>query len=290
MSPATTLFQYLTDAYFAQRTDISRAWREHLRYVVRGFSRFLERPATLGDLSEASIIGFMRALAPGHSARTVNDNRGALIILWNDAFDEGYLERGPRRVRRLKEPERIPTAWLLPEFRLILEAAKRARTIRTWTPQKWRGLFLTIYDTSHRISPLLRVPRDCLQGEWLTVPAELTKAKRETRHRLHPETAETLHSLPHDDPPPYDELLLYWPVTRRRLWREFERILKGAGLPHDHKGLFHRLRRSSYSAVYAELGLQAASAHASHRSDLSRSYLDPRFLKSPAAIDVLPRP
>ena len=55
--------------------------------------------------------------------------------------------------------------------------------------------------------------------------------------------------------------------------------------------MFHKLRRTSYTAVYYGLGPSEASTHAGHRSDLSNIYLD--TTKNPrkkAFVDVLPRP
>ncbi len=154
-----------------------------------------------------------------------------------------------------------------------------------WTGQHWKGLILVAYDTSLRIGCLLKVPRDCLQGDQLTIPAELQKARVETVQRLHPETVAVVEALPPS------RLLFNWPYHDRHLWTLFRSdILEPAGLASTRRDCFHKIRRTSYTRIYDKMGLRAASEHAAHSTDMSRWYLDKMQLTKIDPIAVLPRP
>jgi len=268
--------------HFAEiRIDVSIRTLEQYDIAVSQYDEHAGRDACDAE----SLRAFLRAIRETRSARTANNKRQALLTLWRFAHEERLVDVEPPRITKFREAKREPTAWTVQEVGQLLAACRRARTVGgSWTPQHWRALVLTAYDTSLRIGCLLAVPRDCLEGSVLYVPGELQKHRRDSRHRLHSTTVETIATLP------VTHRLFHWPVRRRALWVEFGVILDDAGLPHGRRDKFHRLRRTSYSYVAAALGIDAATRHAGHAGDLSAVYLDRRLLDEPDPLDALPRP
>ena len=125
-----------------------------------------------------------------------------------------------------------------------------------------------------------------IQNGHLTV--RKTKQNREITHKLHEDTLSLLSLLPGHE----SGLLFPWPYKRRQIWREFGKILKVAGLPGGRRNQFHKLRRTSATHLAAVAGIEAAEQHLGHSTHgLARStYIDPRFMPSVKAADVLPRP
>lgn len=256
--------------------------------------RLLAKHTLKTDLSELSddAIAMLanRLLASGRSPVTVNGRVANLLTLWRWAYKKKLCQNAPCEWDRLSVPKRLPKAWSPDEMTALLAACDAAPMRRTWGPDHWRALVLTVYDTSLRIGCLLNVPRDHLDANgWLSIPADLQKGKAETAQPLHPQTLHAIAQLPMRDK------LFPWPFHRRHLWNLFRSdVLTPAGLPCGRRDLFHKLRRTSYTWIDAKLGTKAASQHAAHTCDLSTVYSDP-ILKSKiapqaSALDVLPRP
>lgn len=245
---------------------------------------------TIDALSEDVLVLLAnRLLTFGRAPRTVNGRIASLLTLWRFCHRKKLVRNKPADLEPLPEPRRLPRAWDSEELSRIITACSAAPTRRTWTGRHWLALVLTIYDTSLRVGCLLRIKRTALAGDMLTVPAEEQKGRVETIQRLHPETIATINSLPPSD------RLFDWPYHANDLWHRFRSdVLAPSGLPCGRRDLFHKLRRTSYTQVYARLSPRAATEHAAHTCDLSRAYLDPVLLssisKTANAIDVLPRP
>ncbi|MBA3315632.1 MAG: hypothetical protein H0T47_20395 [Planctomycetaceae bacterium] len=240
----------------------------------------------IDSLNEDIIAEFVnRLLTFGRSRRTVNGRVESVLMLWRWCYRKKRTTNPVCEWEKLRVPKKLPRAWSHDELSRLIAACEVAPNRRTWTGQHWKALVLTIYDTSLRIGCMLSVPRACLQGEWLTVPAELQKGLAETAQRLHPQTLEAIECLPKTAG------LFEWPYSKNDLTHHFRYdVLVPAGLPHGRADLFHRVRKTSYTTVYDRLGVGAASQHAAHTSDLSRHYLDRTKLRRTDAVSVLPRP
>ncbi len=225
-------------------------------------------------------------MAEGRAAKTVNGRVATVLTLWRWAYARGLTRRRPEPPNGAKAPKRLPRAWSPEQMLALLAACDAAPPRRTWTAAHWRALVLTIYDTGLRIGALTTVPRSCLdESGRLWVPPELQKGRAETGHKLHPETLAAIAATPRTP------LLFRWPLHANELWRRYrEDVLEPAGLPSGRRDLFHKIRRTSYTRVYASLGLAAATRHAAHTSDLSAAYLDTTQVRGVEAVDVLPRP
>lgn len=274
-----------------ERVDLGQGFVRNLEIAVGHFER-ANGLIALSELTESHIRGTMRHLIGlPRSAVTVNNNRRALLYLWERAHEFGWIGPAPyRKIHKVKEPERLPTAWNETQIAALLSACQNAETRRNWGPTEWEALTLTIYDTSLRIGCLLRslVRQFDAAAGTLFVPGEFQKGRRDTLQRLHPSTVAVVSRISRL---PGDERLFPWPFHRDELWRRFSReILIPAGLPATRRDKFHRVRRTSYTYVACAFGVAAASEHAAHKEDLSRFYLDPSFLARPNPLDALPRP
>lgn len=275
-----------------ERLDVCEKYAGNLGAAVAHFERS-NGSIPLTELDPAHVRAMMRDLiAAGRSPRTVNNQRMIILFLWGMAeeFDWQIPPLRRKRIPKLREPRRVPTAWRAEEFAAMLGAARKVRTRRGWGAAEWTALLLTVYDTSLRITCLLRSRLHQLDvnRRILRVPGDIQKGRCETVQSLHPDTC---HALLCVHRKLGDDRLFPYPWHPRDIWRRMEaHILRPAGLPCGPRDKFHRIRRTSYSHVAAKLGIKAASEHAAHKSDLSAAYLDPSFIDRPNPLDALPRP
>lgn len=128
--------------------------------------------------------------AGGRCPRTVNNYRLDILAVWREAHDSGWIRAEPpsaRRLRKLKEPTRVPRAWSIEEMRRIVAACDHVRVRRGWGGPHWKALILAAYETSLRIGALTRVPLECFDHDQalIVTPGEIQKTGVETVHRLH---------------------------------------------------------------------------------------------------------
>lgn len=287
------LMEFFETVFLIERLNLTDGAATNYRVAIRHLNEFWKVPVLLEDLSDDLLLRFMRHLkASGNqSERTINNKRSAIKTVWAMAHKKGRAKQ-PGTIGRYRVPKRIVQAWTVDEVAKILLACKSAPAIRCWNYRHWRALVLTIYDTSHRIGALLQTPRSALnsRGELL-VRAEVSKHFEDKLHVLHPETVMEIGGM---YAPAGNDMLFPWPLAKREIWRRFKLILKAAGLTATRRDLFHKLRRTSFTYVYAFLGEDAARDHAAHTSNVTSSYLDRELVRAlknlPSAIDVLPRP
>lgn len=287
----TSLRAFLDDVYLAERLDMAEGSAEQLQVAVRIFGRFLGRPATLLDLTRATVVEWIRWLAPSRSPATVNSKRQAILALWNEAADR-ELCPPPRRIPKVREPRREPVVWQLGQLESIFQAADRLDGEWSGVPVSlcWRIWLLTFWDTGSRLTPVMRARLDQvdLVAGTIYVPAEHIKGRLADRtFRLHTQTLGAIAaSLPSDR-----ERLFPFPWGEAQVWRHFKSILRSAGLPGDRTHMFHCLRRTAESYAAAERGIEWAAASIGHSVDVARrSYVSSLICRPPALIEALPRP
>lgn len=283
----TVLLRFTED-----RVDVGQRDIQNLTIDVGHFERHVGVHVPIETLEPRHVIKMMRGvLSLGRNPRTANNCRTSVLRMWRHAVRLGWAPKFDYRdIPRLREhPPRV-TAWHADEMASIIESCRRAPTKRGWGPNEWLGTVLTIYDSSERIRALRLSDLSQLdvKRRTLYVPGEFRKGGESALHRLDPETVGALLRMHRQ---PGDTRLLPWPFCASELWRKFKaQILKPAGLPATHRDCFHKFRRTSYTLVYITHGAKAASKHATHKSDLSRYYLDESFLDEPNPLDALPRP
>lgn len=257
------------------------------RVGIASLGRTVGEVPTTEHLTDATLARHAaKRIAEGRSRATCNAEMCKLLALWRFAAKRRYVEAWPT-VRAPKMPERVPMAWTRAELDRVFAAANLAAPVgdvpgHFW----WRALFGVLWNTGERINAAMQLQWSGvdLDGLTLFMPAESRKgATRDKLYAMDRQTADALDRLPRDRPP------FYWPYSAGTLWNRFGRMLALAGLPHDRRSKFHRIRRSFASHLAAAGG--DATAALDHSSPaVTRHYLDPRIATGPRPVDLLFRP
>ena len=273
--------------YVQHKFGLSANTIQQYRIAVGQFRNWYGKP--VDQLHEQLVLNWLRSISQCRSPRTINNKRQTILTLWRFGFRRGLIKRQPPindDLPKLREHKRIPTAWSIAEINRLLQACQKVKPVRMWDGRHWQALLLVIYDTSLRIGALLQTARlDVSARGFLICRAEYQKQTRDTVQRLHPQTLQAIDAMPNHP------LLFPWPLHPRAIWRKFRQVLQAAELPATRRDLFHKLRRTSYTIVFEELGQDAASRHAGHSTDQSAAYYDPTWQAGKTQpVDVLPRP
>ncbi len=258
--------------------------------TLRLFDAWHGTAVAVENLSVDLILGFLRSRLQHSGSRTVNNKRAAILTLWRFAYRKGYCKTpvpDSQDIPKLPETKQLPTAWSIPEFSRLLDACSSARCLEDWDARTWRALLLVSFDTSHRLGALLSARRADLSSlGFLTIRGEHTKQGRDVSHKLHVDTIAALAELPEH------RLLFPWPLSITSIRFYYKEILRVAGLPCGRRDLFHRLRRTSATHLAVVAGIAAAEQHLDHSTPglAQKSYIDPRFLQTIIASDLMPRP
>lgn len=279
------------DAVYAPNRLLGGAATTQRRYhvVIRQFSRWLGHHATLADLTEDQIHGFLAAyFRTGVRAVTVNTARQHLISLARYGYGRGQVERVPE-IRKLKEDRRVPQAWTIAQFSSLLVASRGCSGAVADIPARlfWETLFRLLFDSGMRIGAMLQVER---------TDVDLARAAVLVRPETQKQRAgQWIPFCPHGTLPlvraiwlPQRELLFPWPFHISTFYNRLRRILKAAHLPTDRRSKCHRIRRTH--ASYLEAAGGNATQSLGHSSPaVTQGYLDPRICGTQRAVDLLPK-
>ena len=255
---------------------------------AKDFAASIGSQPTIDDLTDDNVAGLIVYLQEKQlAAKTINERRGRINALWTWLAKRGQINRWPT-TPRIPEPERTPVAWLREELPRLFKAFERERVMieGICSPLWWKSLHYVFWDTGERISALVQCEWSHFDGGWLVIPAELRKAKR--KDRAYPLASDTIELLKQMRLPAR-KAIWPWPYSPDYLWTRYKIIRGRAGLPTDRRSSFHRMRRSVASHFEAAGG--DATELLDHTSrQVTRSYLDPRIVRPPQAIDLLFRP
>lgn len=269
--------------YLSERI-VSDKHRDIVRSKLRAFHAHLAREPMLSDLNAVTINEYLQALlARRMSAWTVQGHKATLRALWQSAYGWELLDAPPGRLLKIPKPALMPKAWQTDELRRLLAACDdprfdRLRGGRVYLGRFLRAAILLAYDTGLRLGDLLTATWQQLGADG-TLPIAMGKTGFSVVAMVAPETVAALRAVQQPD----DPRLLPWPVIVNKLWRDFRRLLRVAGLPlARHGGSFQKLRRTSASFVEADQP-GAGSQHLGHRSAslANQHYLDPSIARRP---------
>lgn len=257
--------------------------------AVRSLGEFLNRPAVLTDLNDATISAFAESrLANGSARATVQQNELKLLALWRFACQLGLVSQWPT-IKPIRLPERTPKAWTEEElarlFGSISQTPGKISGIRAalW----WETLHRLLWDTGERLEAVLIADwsQVNLNDSLIYVPAEHRKGKtRDKVYRLAADTVANLSLFPSRV-----GRVLVWHRCQTLIYAHYRKILARAGLPTDRNSMFHRMRRSVASHIKAAGGdATAAMDHASPST--TKGYIDPRVCPAVSPADLLFRP
>lgn len=209
------------------------------------------------------------------AAWTSHSKRRCVLTLLRFAADEG-LRPPIGKVRPVRRPELIPTAFLLDDLRAMISAADSMRgnyrmcsiPKRLW----WLSFLHAAYDTGLRLGDLLSLERD-----WICSSRRLyiVQSKTSQQHvvEIRPGTMALIDESMGTSP----GRALIWPLWcgQDRWYGHFKRLRESAGLG---AGSSKWIRRSS--ASYTEKAQPGCgSRHLGHRTPglFERHYRDPRI-------------
>ncbi|MDE2102411.1 MAG: tyrosine-type recombinase/integrase [Patescibacteria group bacterium] len=261
-------------ARYALERDVEPGTHAWLKYVARRYGRFLGYIPTVADLNDDSVNAWLASLLEAGLARpTVKGYRGALVMLWRYAAEIDENQKLPRRLRRVKAPKPIPTAWTMQEVGLVLAQAKALTgyyRCGVGRAEFWVAVVLALWDSGVRIGDLLKLKWDDI-GEGGVVVIRQRKTEWPVRFRFQPNTLAAMRAIERKG----SRYIFGGVVCRKWLFVTFKSLAKSAGLT----GTTKKIRKSAATAVE---GVQrgAASQFLGHKTTtMARDhYVDIRLL------------
>lgn len=288
------------EMHYAVRSACKDANLRQAGFAIQRFSQWLRRPATIDDLTDQNVCGWLRDYGKRVAPSTVNAKRRYVLAIWRAARKDGLLSTDPR-VPRVPECLDTPEAWTIDEMRAILSSTEalsgtvahsdRWGNVRDDTgilaSDWWRSIILVAYESGARISQLMAVEcRDFdLDKRWLKLRAETAKERRARIVWLSEDTVFACR----EHWTPNRKLMWPWPLTPERRDQILRWILRTAGVRFGRGagGSWHKFRRTSGTWIEA-LGGDGARHIGNTRKVFQQHYLDPRILDQTNKI-TLPR-
>lgn len=291
-----SLMEFFQTTYLARHWDLTPGARHQYEVVIRLFEQSRGGVALCRDLTPSNLAQFLLWLRQnGRGPVTINKKRSALLTIWRAAAKCGLCLRpiDDELPDRAREYRRQPVAWTLHELEQLLKVSSRLpgdmRNSGIPRAEWWTSLILFLYDSGVRISAALAVsPGDMdLVARRVVLRSESSKTRLEQHCSISEQTAESIEA--HLDP--RRDRVWPWGRHQNELWSGLRSILMKAGLPSDRRCLFHRLRRTTASHMAKATSIAAAQRQLGHTSEqMTRRYIDPRFVANVDAAHVLPRP
>jgi integrase len=282
-----TLFDVM-EAYLLERV-LQPDTITQVKYAILGIERFAGRELKACELTSELLNQYMLHVSKS-SLRYAKHHRSWLMSLLRFAVEIGALQTLPNRVRRIKLPETVPTAWTEDQVaKLALAASKMPGCFRekpeilkghSGIPKaKWYTPYVMArWDTALRLKDLLSIERGDI---WPGGIVSIVQNKTGHAHSviLRPETIEHLQEL--WELMPEGRMMLPQLCVLRHIYAEFKKLAASVGL----HGTGKKLRISAATAAEkAEAG--AATRLLGHRTpDMARRhYIDPRLInRAPVA-------
>ncbi len=115
-----TLFELHVDRLAEHPTGMCKGMKGQYLKVVKEFSEFLGRPATVEDLNLGLVNSYLESLKPRLAASTVQDKRGRIGTLWNYAFQNDFC-KPPKEIRKVPTKHKNPDALTQDQVSKALE-------------------------------------------------------------------------------------------------------------------------------------------------------------------------
>ena len=258
--------------------------------AFNSFGRFLGRIATLDDLADQNVGGFMRQCqANGNAARSINGYRSKLIAFWTWCAKRRLVYDFPT-IEKMPEPAILPTARSLDELKKLMAGCDRMPGTIAGIPASrwWRLLHLVDWDTmGERTGALLELRWEWLDWETghLSIPAQYRKGGR--KPNLCKLKASTMREL-RDFRLPERELIFPWELSNTAFYKHYKRLLRLAGLPYVKYKSAIQMHRRTFATHLEMIGGNATEAlRHSERSITTDSYIDPKLLNRAPANEAL---
>jgi hypothetical protein len=259
-----------------------------LRYAVLGLERFSGGTLDVKMVTSELLNRYVIYLSEKRSLRYAKHHRTWLMSLLRAAAEMGELEEIPKRVRQVKVPQKVPSAWTPNQVSLLATQASSLEGVFRLHPnvpkRKWFHPFVLVrWDTALRLKDCLSIERTDI---WPGGRISIVQSKTGQCHTvlLRETTIQALSEL--WKLTPGSRMILPQLCELRHLYAEFSRLVKASGLD----GTSRKLRASAATAA-EQMGEGLATRLLGHRTpDLARKhYIDPRLIhRAPVLPPALP--
>lgn len=301
-SSTTKILEYFEQEYLPSNLRItSNSTIKHYNITIRQFGEFLGRDAKLEDMTDGNATRFCRwlQLEKDIATQTIEQRMNYLRAIWRWCCRERLIEKWPNF--QTAPPEKpLPRAWTTQQIVELMDAAREtdghigAVPAGVW----WYNLHRFAWETGERLGAMLKARWDDVDSErcLIEIPAKYRKAK--TRGMLYTISEDLMGDLvamrefktaPHFHLPINFDVIFYWPFTESTFYNHYDKILKRAGLPTDHRSKMHRIRRSFASHLEANGGNATEALKHSSRRITANSYLDESIIQRTPAFKMLPK-
>ena len=269
-----TLGEYARHGYSLLR-DVKPGTLRQYVIVADLVERWAGRPVRLDELDERSVSEWLRDYSATVKPHTVRGKKNMLLALWRAAADDGLAgEPTARRVRRVRVPQLVPTAWTKAEVEALLATvAGIPRRHRCGLRRAvWWDLAVRVaWDSGLRWGDLVALRVDQI-GPDGTVSLTQSKTAKVSTFRLSPTTLDalraTLAACPRD-------LVCPWPASGETFRDQFSLIVHKAGI---RAGTWKFIRRGSGTDVEMQLPGSGHLHLGNTRRVFEQSYGDPTII------------
>lgn len=242
---AQTLGEYARRDYSLTR-DIQAGTLRQYVIVADLVERWAGRPVRLDELDERSVSEWLRDYSATVAPHTVKGKKSMLLALWRAAADDGLCEEPrARRVRRVRVPEQVVTAWTLAEVEQLLAAAAglpRRHRCGLRRAQWWDLAIRVAWDSGLRWGDLIRLTVAAVGPDGACTVVQ-SKTGRLATFRLSAGTLEALRASLAACP---RSLVCPWPASGETFRAQVDRLVARAGV---RPGTWKWIRRGSGTDV-----------------------------------------
>lgn len=281
----TTLGEYARFGYSLTR-DIKPGTLRQYVIVADLVERWAGRPVRLDELDEPSVSEWLRDYSATVKPHTVRGKKTMLLALWRAASDDGLAqEPSARRVRRVRLPQLVPTAWTKAEVETLLtyvNTLKRKHRCGLSRAAWWDLAVRCAWDSGLRWGDLVALRVDAIAADG-TCTVTQSKTAKITTFRLSPTTLEAIRATVAACP---RVLVCPWPASGETFRDQFTLIVQKAGI---RAGTWKWIRRGSGTDVEMQLRGTGHLHLGNTRAVFDRSYGDPTQLgaQTPAPRELL---
>lgn len=285
---------------------------EDYELQISHFAKYLDasgcspsRPCStplLTDLTTPNIAACTNwQLSRGRSRGTADKLRRCLTAVANTAAQFKLIPR-PDKVDKLQSRRHEPTAWSVTEFGQILTAAaKLTGRVGPFDMSTWFAALLRVaYNSGARVTTLMSLRWDWLDipSATLVIPPIVQKDDEGATVKLLPSTLDALQLLRSEE----ERIFGHWPYdTCGRQFRALNRVLRkcivlaglrGSMAQVTSRDLWHKLRRTFATAIYAESrDIEMVREMLGHSSiQITLRYIDKSKIGRKLQADFLPEP
>ncbi|HEX4129743.1 MAG TPA: tyrosine-type recombinase/integrase [Pirellulales bacterium] len=248
-----------------------------IRLTLGDFGRHLGHEPTAEDLADETLNRYLVSLEDRQlSAWTIRGHRQRIIALWNAAWmqEPPLVCAAPRRVRRIKRPNRLPEAWSVEQITSLAEASGkfggRFQRSRISRPAFWRAFVLVAWESGLRLGDLLALKFSDIRADGVVVVTQ-GKSGLPVRFQVRRDTVQAIEAIRDKR----RACIFGGVIGRDAIYRQFRALVAAAGLD---RGTTRWLRRSSGTHVET-LAPGLGHLHLGNGRDVfEKHYRDPRLV------------